>query len=388
MTCILGTRQDITFDQPLYWKAAEIIQNSASGSELKSIVLLLGCFHTFMNVLGTIGILMNGTGLKEILGVIYGENAITHMMTGKSVQRAFRGHLLVDKCLSHMILSEMLNDDPQLAAVVAASEEMYTELSMGDIELETVLTSETLIQVSNELEKRKMDLGSNSQTSKLWLNYQRMVKVARTLIMAERTGSWLMHLHAVSDCLPIFATAGHFNYLKSAYLYVQEMGQLHETNPDVYRKFENGLHVVRRSNQSWAGLSSDLVIEQTLMRSLKTTGGLTHGSGMSEEQRALWTLSSPISAAEQHKDLTEARMKRDLDDFKKIQSKLVACTPFSSDPSLRNIVTGVVAQEGVNVHEYDSSKMMQKMIGQPVFTISFSRKDNNPWRNISNQGCS
>ena len=27
------------------------------------------------------------------------------------------------------------------------------------------------------------------------------------------TGSWEMHLAAISKCLPIFAAAGHFNYL-------------------------------------------------------------------------------------------------------------------------------------------------------------------------------
>ncbi|KAG7163747.1 hypothetical protein Hamer_G002985 [Homarus americanus] len=42
-------------------------------------------------------------------------------------------------------------------------------------------------------------------------------------------------------------------------------------------KFSRGFHVIRRSNQCWAGLSSDLVSEQTLMRSLKSSGGLTHG---------------------------------------------------------------------------------------------------------------
>ena len=45
----------------------------------------------------------------------------------------------------------------------------------------------------------------------LWLNYQRMVGMARMLIKADRTGSWLMHLQAVSNCLTVFAAAGHFN---------------------------------------------------------------------------------------------------------------------------------------------------------------------------------
>ena len=54
---------------------------------------------------------------------------------------------------------------------------------------------------------------------------------------------------------------------------------------NVHRKFEAGVHVVRRSNPLWAGLSTDLVIEQVLKRSLKTSGGLTRGRGMTERQR-------------------------------------------------------------------------------------------------------
>ena len=33
--------------------------------------------------------------------------------------------------------------------------------------------------------------------------------------------SWLMHLQAVSNCLTVFAAAGHFNYLPSAHYYLQ-----------------------------------------------------------------------------------------------------------------------------------------------------------------------
>lgn len=95
----------ITFDQPLYWETAEKIHHSSTDSHLNAIVLLLGGFHTFMNLLGANGALMDGTGLKDILGVSYGENTIAHTLSGKSVQRAFRGHLLVDKCLNNLLLS-------------------------------------------------------------------------------------------------------------------------------------------------------------------------------------------------------------------------------------------------------------------------------------------
>ena len=55
-----------TFDQPLFWKASTIIQASSIGDELREIVLMLGPFHTFMN-LGAIGTLMSGPGLSNIL---------------------------------------------------------------------------------------------------------------------------------------------------------------------------------------------------------------------------------------------------------------------------------------------------------------------------------
>ena len=68
----------------------------------------------------------------------------------------------------------------------------------------------------------------------LWLNYQRRVGMARMLIKADRTGSWLMHLQAVSNCLTVFAAAVHFNYLPSPHYYLQQMSNLEEKHPDVY----------------------------------------------------------------------------------------------------------------------------------------------------------
>lgn len=82
---------------------------------------------------------------------------------------------------------------------------------------------------------------------------------------------------------------------------------------------------------------------------------------MTEEMRALWTMSTPITSeynnamqefndltyttSEQHQESSEARMKRDHYDLEKVKEKLSICTPFSPDSSLRNIVTGVVAKE-------------------------------------------
>ncbi|XP_050509435.1 zinc finger protein 239-like isoform X3 [Diabrotica virgifera virgifera] len=57
------------------------------------------------------------------------------------------------------------------------------------------------------------------------------------------------------------------------------MEDLKETIPsDEYEKFASkGYFTIRRSDRFWSGVSADLAIEQGLMRSMKTKGGLTTG---------------------------------------------------------------------------------------------------------------
>ena len=70
---------NITFDQPLYVKAVDI----AMKAEL-DIVVRLGGFHTLMSFLGSLGHLMKGSGLEELLGLIFGPNTVEHVFTGKA----------------------------------------------------------------------------------------------------------------------------------------------------------------------------------------------------------------------------------------------------------------------------------------------------------------
>ena len=68
--------------------------------------------------------------------------------------------------------------------------------------------------------------------------------------------------------LPYYAASGYNVYAKSAYLYLQMMRELVNSHPEVHKQLLEGMHVIRRSDHYWAGLSSDLVIEQVFMRSI------------------------------------------------------------------------------------------------------------------------
>ena len=162
--------------------------------------------------------------------------------------------------------------------------------------------------------------------------------------------------------LNLFAASGHINYAKSARLYVKNMQKLHVEYPWVYRNFAvNEYHAVRRSDRYWSGLWTDLIIEQVMKRSLKTSGGITRGRGITESVRQLWIGSMHRTASvhdvmsnltkdyrkasEQHIDLSTSRVNRDDNDYKEVLSWFSEHDPFNQDQSLKSLSTGLVANE-------------------------------------------
>ena len=91
--------------------------------------------------------------------------------------------------------------------------------------------------------------------------------------------------------LNLFTATGHTHYAKSARLYVQEMRKLPKTHRWLYAQFLLGHHTVQRTTRNWTSVWTDLAIEQTLMRSIKSRGGPTGGRGMTESVRHSWVLS-------------------------------------------------------------------------------------------------
>lgn len=74
----------ITFDQPLWSKAMSTMESESEISVLNLIVLRLGGFHLLLSLLGAIRNIMAGSRLRRILELVYAENTVTHMMSGKA----------------------------------------------------------------------------------------------------------------------------------------------------------------------------------------------------------------------------------------------------------------------------------------------------------------
>ena len=127
------------------------------------------------------------------------------------------------------------------------------------------------------------------------------VDTLRSFVVAERTSNWEQHLNSFSWMLPLFASQHHVNYAKSVFVYLQQMRELPEKFALLHKQFTHGLHTVRKTDRYWGGLSTDLIIEQDMMRQNKTKRGLTRGRGLEENTCTVWlntvTECARISAA-------------------------------------------------------------------------------------------
>jgi len=161
------------------------------------------------------------------------------------------------------------------------------------------------------------------------------------------------------------------------------MQHLPDSHPWLFKQFEeNCFHVVRRSDRYWAGLSTDLVIEQT-------RGSLKHGSDMTENVRLLWTETVHQCAAvysammsltkmktymqeSDHVDMSQSRVRGDIMDVQKLGAWFKTFDPFGqSDSYLCSLSSGATAQDndGINC---DSVEHVGAAIHQQLDGVSFT----------------
>ena len=178
----------------------------------------------------------------------------------------------------------------------------------------------------------------------------------------------LMKSLTKSEMLNLFASTGHFHYARSARFYLQQMLELPKDHPEICASFkDHGYHAIRCSERYWAGLWSDLVIEQVMMRAIKSRGGLTRGRGFDESTRHQWvhtahqSMSSVtkilLKGSEQHEEFGKSRICRDSTDLATIQDWFVKNNPFDeSITDFKSLSTGICDNGSVNCDDTEQNR--------------------------------
>lgn len=379
----------VTFDQPLYLKARDIISSRYGDPELSNVVIRLGGFHLLMSFMGSIGYIMRGSGLTELFNTVYAMNSIEKIMTGHAYSRAVRAHILAHRTLAKIVF-ESTAFGPILEGEIEGilySEDKTVVLSANP--------DDCLKDLKAKFASQLQQLEKNGPTAKLWIQYFEMVTLVKHFIEAERSGNWNLHLETINNMLPYFHASGHFLYAKCSHLYLQDMHNLKNTMPaDEYECFTSkGGFTVRRSNKLWCGTWSDMIIEQSLMKTMKTAGGLTHGRGVSEGVISRWTQGMTslqhicdeiedfcgvqFTSSEQHVDSRDSRIQRDNDDAKKMLEWFHQYPPFPETPEITSISSGIVGDDRINCHMSREMGMqsLNRILGGDFQSVKFKQND-------------
>ena len=171
----------VTFDQPLFIKAVDIVHASAEVCDF--VIVHLGGLHMTFSHMGSDGYIMSGSGQEQMWSTAYAEGNIPQMVSGHSYYRSLRAHILSVQAIASVLLSAPGVLD-QFDAV--AIHRTWYDLLHENIALEDALSTKEVFQVAHILEQ-EIEI---ARTAKLWIqHFDRVITLLR-FIRAERTGDW------------------------------------------------------------------------------------------------------------------------------------------------------------------------------------------------------
>ena len=355
----------LTCDQQLYRIMLDIIWNEPE--RWRNFYPRLGGMHMLMNFIGSIGKLMEGSGLDKLMAKAFG--GVDSMLQGKKYPMNLRA--------LRFVVMELLQD------ILNESDSYQDLLSTLD------------------------DLSSKSLLAKHWIqNLINPVFIAMLYLRAEREADFPLHYYAVTQMMPYICAAGHWNYIRDGTCYIRSIERIPNT---VLQHFLNGEHVVRLQDGLCNAVWSDNTIESTYMKNGKGPSGLI-GQTTQERTVKIWSNShhlcgeiakelenlrtKKMNKPKIHKEETVGRMKSDADDRKKIREGLLTFIhPLKIETHSRNVLVNIYnGQESgndVNVTESVTigKNMMKKFqeslpegfratVSSTVVTMASSKKGN------------
>ncbi|MCP3888518.1 MAG: hypothetical protein GY702_06550, partial [Desulfobulbaceae bacterium] len=236
----------LTLDQQLYRVALHIQWHDPPS--FKNTFIRLGGMHILMSYVGSIGTLMENTGMSELQSGPFG--GVNKMLTGKK----FPENVCALRLLTEELLQPVLSSD-------------------------TICTFNDLLNVLS-------DLASNSRTAHLWIDCLILpVMTMMKYIRAERESDWPLHILAVKEMVPLFFAAGHHNYARYCSYYISSMDAM---PGHIQKQFLKGEHTVHHTAGISNGIWSDMAIETTYMRYGHGRSGIV-GLTLNPESLKTWS---------------------------------------------------------------------------------------------------
>ena len=123
--------------------------------------------------------------------VVYAENAVPHLLSGKAVSRALGGLSITWFRPQYYPPWGLL---PELDVDFSVPENMMTDAKNGRLEINNAIKCNILNKAENALSEKKKKTVINNRTAALWLEYMHLLDIVCKFIRAERLGDWRLHV--------------------------------------------------------------------------------------------------------------------------------------------------------------------------------------------------
>ena len=124
-----------------------------------------------------------------------------------------------------------------------------------------------------------------------WESFIQMVQVLLDYIKSIPIGDWNLHLQSMERMIVWFHAYDRVNYSRHFTYCWATQKKLHDTHPEIYQEFKQGNFSTKRTMGNFNMLPPDQVIEQTINKEQKGSGGII-GTSTSVGSVQHWVLSS------------------------------------------------------------------------------------------------
>ncbi|XP_061840899.1 uncharacterized protein [Nerophis lumbriciformis] len=175
----------VTFDLLIWLKAVDIIKQANL-----PIIPRLGGFHLLKFYLGSIGNIMEDSGLLELIQLIYpGSTAASHILDGGCFDKAIRAHLLISAAMYQHIMKHAFTEEELVG--MRTFMEMVADGKMGASHTDPVV-----VLFEQRFEETFKRLAKGGRTPALWVQYHHMINVIKLFIRTERLADHDGHLQS------------------------------------------------------------------------------------------------------------------------------------------------------------------------------------------------
>ena len=341
----------VTFDLAVAKKAYALVWQYPE--KFSKVIVRMGVFHRICSLFGTLGKMMKGSGIAEII-IEFGicaSGSLDRVMTGKHFNRALRVHRLVLEALERLLLVRFEEDHPRTECLSKDAFSLLMDLieNPGTETASKIKHSEEFRAYFDKYNAFKSEAlnGIHGKTAQFWSRYMSIIHTILILIRATKENDLDLHIAALYALCPMFFAYDHYNYARYVPCYLMTLLNLPDTHPGCRELLQKNGFSVSRSSVPLSRNPVDITIEQTINRHANSKGGII---GFSRNYAAYyrWCMTRHLRAqyveatlqrtemsndeVSVHKDLRTSQIQSSEQDVKRVIAAISGFTnPFCSD---------------------------------------------------------